>query len=189
MFCIPSRPPVSQMSMPISQIPFSRLTKVAVHLTRRPFKELRNTAKFIRGCRERHFLQFHERIIVIASAMSEPFHKCSNDPGFNGRHGRRRPVPSSFGLNHQSVYHIPTARSTKRQLALRPCLVGSHHARDYAIARCQGIMRIGSPRSSLIAILSAALILPGILTDLSCCIFSKTGNARRSPTFPRIATI
>jgi hypothetical protein len=36
------------------------------------------------------------------------------------------PVPSSCGLNHQSVYHIPTAHSARRRLALRPCHVGGH---------------------------------------------------------------
>jgi len=33
------------------------------------------------------------------------------------------PVPLPYGMNHQSVYHVPTARSAERRLALRPCLV------------------------------------------------------------------
>ena len=68
--------------------------------------------------------QFAQRIIPWVNWQSS---RPASLHGFRlGQRDARSspPMPSSYGLIHHSVYHIPTASSAKRRPALRPCPVG-----------------------------------------------------------------
>ena len=71
---------------------------------------------------------------------------CDSSPNCvcspNGRHGRRRPLPSSCGLNHGSVFHVPRPAVPNGD---SPCDRAFWRVMDPVATRSTDIAPVGQP--------------------------------------------